>query len=316
MGIAATITDLIGNTPLVRLRSLSEDAGADIVGKLESFNPGGSVKDRIGLAMIATAESEGRIRPGETTIIEPTSGNTGVALALVGAARGYKVVLVMPDTFSIERRNLLRAYGASLVLTPGADGMKGAISRAGELLAETPNSFMPQQFENPANPLAHRATTAEEIWADTDGRIDIFVAGVGTGGTVSGVGEVLKERKPGVQVYAVEPAASAVLSGGQPNPHKIQGIGAGFVPATLNTTVYDAVIQVTNEDALETARRLAREEGILVGISAGANAYAAWQVAKRPENRGKLVVTVLCDTGERYLSTVLFAELPEEPTAR
>jgi cysteine synthase A len=316
VGIAATITDLIGHTPLVRLRSLSEDAGADIVGKLESFNPGGSVKDRIGLAMIATAESEGRIRPGETTIIEPTSGNTGVALALVGAARGYKVVLVMPDTFSIERRNLLRAYGASLVLTPGADGMKGAITRAGELLAETPNAFMPQQFENPANPLAHRATTAEEIWADTDGKVDIFVAGVGTGGTVSGVGEVLKERKPGVQVYAVEPAASAVLSGGQPNPHKIQGIGAGFVPATLNTTVYDAVIQVTNEDALETARRLAREEGILVGISAGANAYAAWQVAKRPENKGKLVVTVLCDTGERYLSTVLFAELSEAPTAR
>ncbi|MGO8685171.1 MAG: cysteine synthase A [Thermoleophilia bacterium] len=316
MGIAATITDLIGHTPLVRLRSLSEDAGADIVGKLESFNPGGSVKDRIGLAMIEAAEGDGRIRPGETTIIEPTSGNTGVALALVGAARGYRVVLVMPDTFSIERRNLLRAYGASLVLTPGADGMKGAIAKAGELLAETPNSFMPQQFENPANPLAHRVTTAEEIWADTDGKVDIFVAGVGTGGTVSGVGEVLKERKPGVQVYAVEPSASAVLSGGQPNPHKIQGIGAGFVPATLNTSVYDAVIQVSNEDALETARRLATEEGILVGISAGANAYAAWQVARRPENKGKLVVTVLCDTGERYLSTVLFAELSETTAAR
>jgi cysteine synthase A len=306
--IAADITELIGHTPLVRLRRLSEDTGAEIVGKLESFNPGGSVKDRIGLSMIDAAERDGLIKPGVSTLVEPTSGNTGIALAMVGAARGYKVLLTMPETMSVERRSLLRALGADLVLTPGADGMKGAIARAGELVAETPDAFMPQQFENPANPAIHKATTAEEVWNDTDGKVDIFVAGVGTGGTITGVGEMLKERKPDVQIVTAEPAASPVLSGGQPGPHKIQGIGAGFVPKVLDTSVYREVVQVTNEDAFETARRLASEEGILVGISAGANAWAAWHVAKRPENRGKLVVVVLPDTGERYLSTPLFAE--------
>jgi cysteine synthase len=313
VNIADDITTLIGGTPLVRLRALSERSGANIVGKLESFNPGGSVKDRIGLAMVDAAEQAGTIAPGRTTLVEPTSGNTGIALALMAAARGYRLILTMPDTFSIERRNLLRDYGAELVLTAGADGMRGAIARAGELVAAADDAFMPQQFENPANPAAHRATTAAEIWADTDGKIDIFVAGVGTGGTLTGVGEALKERNPSVQVFAVEPTSSPVLSGGKPSPHKIQGIGAGFVPKILNTRVYDGVVQVSNEDALETMRRLAREDGILVGISAGANAHAAWQVAKRPENKGKLVVTVLCDTGERYLSTVLFAE--PEPVA-
>jgi cysteine synthase A len=306
--IADNITELIGGTPLVRLRAVSEQTGATIVGKLESFNPGGSVKDRIGLSMIDAAEKAGSIAPGKTTIIEPTSGNTGIALAIVAAARGYDIVLTMPETMSVERRNLLRAYGAKLVLTPGADGMKGAILKAGELLASTPNAFMPQQFENPANPAVHRASTAEEIWADTDGTIDILVAAVGTGGTVTGVGELLKERKPDVQIITAEPADSPVLSGGSPGPHKIQGIGAGFVPKVLNTKVYDEIIKVSNDDALETARRLAADEGILVGISSGANVWAAAQVAARPENKGKLVVTILCDTGERYLSTVLFAE--------
>jgi cysteine synthase A len=306
--IADNITELIGGTPLVRLRTVSEQTGATVVGKLESFNPGGSVKDRIGLSMIDAAEKAGSIAPGKTTIIEPTSGNTGIALAIVAAARGYDIVLTMPETMSVERRNLLRAYGAKLVLTPGADGMKGAILKAGELLASTPNAFMPQQFENPANPAVHRASTAEEIWADTDGTIDILVAAVGTGGTVTGVGELLKERKPDVQVITAEPADSPVLSGGNPGPHKIQGIGAGFVPKVLNTKVYDEIIKVSNDDALETARRLAADEGILVGISSGANVWAAAQVAARPENKGKLVVTILCDTGERYLSTVLFAE--------
>ncbi|MGE5228522.1 MAG: cysteine synthase A, partial [Deltaproteobacteria bacterium] len=284
-----------------------------IVGKLESFNPGGSVKDRIGLSMIDAAEEAGLISPERTTIVEPTSGNTGIALAMVAAGRGYRTVLTMPETMSVERRNLLRAYGAELVLTPGAQGMKGAIARAEELGREIEGAFVPQQFENPANPEVHRRTTAREVWDDTDGRVDVFVAGVGTGGTVTGVGEVLRERKPEVRIVAVEPADSPVLSGGQPGPHKIQGMGAGFVPKVLNTQVYDEVVQVTNEQALEAARELAAE-GILVGISAGANAYAAYLVGSRPENQGKLIVTVMCDTGERYLSTVLFAE-PEPAEA-
>ncbi len=312
MNIANDITELIGNTPLVKLRGISERSGAAIVGKLESFNPGGSVKDRIGLSMLDAAEQAGLISPDKTTIVEPTSGNTGIALAMVAAARGYKVLLTMPETMSIERRNLLRAYGAELVLTPGPQGMKGAIARAGELTAQISGAFMPQQFENAANPEVHRRTTAEEVWNDTDGKVDIFVAGVGTGGTVTGVGEVLKERKPDVYVVAAEPTDSPVLSGGDPGPHKIQGIGAGFVPKILNTEVYDEVVQVTNDQAFEFARELAAE-GILVGISAGANAYAAYVVGSRPENRGKLIVTVMCDTGERYLSTPLFAE--PEPVA-
>ena len=307
MKIADDITVLIGGTPLVRLRGISERSGATIVGKLESFNPGGSVKDRIGLSMIDAAEAAGLISPERTTIVEPTSGNTGIALAMVAAGRGYRVVLTMPETMSVERRNLLRAYGAELVLTPGPQGMKGAIARAGELTQEIDGAFMPQQFENPANPEVHRRTTAEEVWNDTDGKVDIFVAGVGTGGTMTGVGEVLKERKPEVYVVAGEPVDSPVLSGGDPGPHKIQGMGAGFVPKVLNTEVYDEVVQVTNEQAFEAARELA-SEGILVGISAGANAYAAAVVGSRPENKGKLIVTILCDTGERYLSTVLFAE--------
>ena len=313
MKIADDITALIGGTPLVKLRGVSERSGATIVGKLESFNPGGSVKDRIGLSMIDAAEAAGLISPDKTTIIEATSGNTGIALAMVAAGRGYRVVLTMPETMSVERRNLLRAYGAELVLTPGSQGMKGAIARAEELGKETDGAFIPQQFENPANPAAHRRTTAEEVWNDTDGKVDAFVAGVGTGGTVTGVGEVLKERKPDVKVIAVEPTDSPVLSGGRPGPHKIQGLGAGFVPKILNTSVYDEVVQVTNEQAFAAARELAAE-GILVGISAGANAYAAELVGSRPENKGKLIVTVLCDTGERYLSTVLFAE-PEPQAA-
>ena len=312
MNIAGDITELIGGTPLVRLRGLSERSGATIAGKLESFNPGGSVKDRIGLSMLDAAEGAGLIDPATTTIVEPTSGNTGIALAMVGAARGYKVLLTMPETMSIERRNLLRAYGAELVLTPGPQGMKGAIARAGELTAEIPGAFMPQQFENAANPEIHRRTTAEEVWNDTDGKVDIFVAGVGTGGTVTGVGEVLKQRRSTVHVVAVEPTDSPVLSGGDPGPHKIQGMGAGFVPKILNTEVYDEVVQVTNDQAFEFARELAAE-GILVGISAGANAYAAYAVGSRPENQGKLIVTVMCDTGERYLSTPLFAA--PEPVA-
>ena len=313
MNIADDITSLIGGTPLVRLRALSERSGATIVGKLESLNPGGSVKDRIGLAMIDAAEQGGAIGPGRTTVVEPTSGNTGIALAMMAAARGYRLILTMPETFSVERRNLLRAYGAELVLTPGPEGMRGAIARAGELVAEIPDSFMPQQFENPANPAVHRATTAEEIWRDTDGAVDVFVAGVGTGGTLTGVGQVLKERKPGVRVYAVEPLESAVLSGGRPGPHRIQGIGAGFVPPVLDTGIYDEIVKVPGDKAFETARALAAGEGILVGISAGANAFAAGELGARPENRGKLVVTVLCDTGERYLSTPLFADQGAAP---
>ena len=313
MDIADNITKLIGGTPLVRLRTLSERSGATIVGKLESFNPGGSVKDRIGLAMIEAAEQAGVIAPGRTTLVEPTSGNTGIALAMLAAARGYRLVLTMPETFSIERRNLLRAYGAQVVLTPGPQGMRGAIDKAGELVTENPDHFMPQQFENPANPDGHRRTTAEEIWRDTDGEVDVFVAGVGTGGTVTGVGQVLKERKPAVKVYAVEPTESAVLSGGQPGPHRIQGIGAGFVPRVLDTTVYDEIVQVAGDKAIEAARALATDEGILVGISAGANAFAAAELGARPENRGKLIVTILCDTGERYLSTPLFADQGAPP---
>jgi len=308
VNIADDISKLIGGTPLVRLRTLSERSGATIVGKLESFNPGGSVKDRIGLSMIEAAEAEGRIAPGRTTIVEPTSGNTGIALALIAAARGYRLILCMPETFSVERRTLLRAYGAELVLTPGPEGMRGAIARAAEIVEAETDAYMPQQFENPANPEVHRRTTAEEIWTDTDGRVDAFVAGVGTGGTVTGVGQVLKQRKPAVRVYVVEPVESAVLSGGQPGPHRIQGIGAGFVPAVLDVDVYDEVLTVTADQAFETARSLAADEGILVGISAGANAFAAGEVGARPENRGKLIVTVLCDTGERYLSTPLFAD--------
>ena len=308
MDLADDITKLIGGTPLVRLRALSERSGATIVGKLESFNPGGSVKDRIGLAMIEAAEQAGAIAPGRTTLVEPTSGNTGIALAMLAAARGYRLMLTMPETFSIERRNLLRAYGAQVVLTPGPQGMRGAIDKAAEIIAENPDSFMPQQFENPANPDVHRRTTAEEIWRDTDGEVDVFVAGVGTGGTVTGVGQALKERKPAVKIYAVEPAESAVLSGGQPGPHRIQGIGAGFVPRVLDTAVYDEIVQVPSDKAIEAARALATDEGILVGISAGANAFAAAELGTRPENRGKLIVTILCDTGERYLSTPLFAD--------
>jgi cysteine synthase len=308
MKIADDITQLIGNTPLVKLGRLSDETGATIVAKLESFNPGGSVKDRIGLSMIAAAEAAGAITPGVTTIVEPTSGNTGIALALVAAARGYKVLLTMPETMSVERRSLLRAYGAELVLTPGPEGMKGAIARATQLAGELPNAFLPQQFENPANPDVHRRTTAEEVWTDTDGQVDVFVAGIGTGGTITGVGEVIRARKPSVKLVAVEPAESPVLSGGQPSPHKIQGIGAGFVPKVLNTDVYDEIVQVTSDQALQAARDLASKDGILAGISSGAAAFAAVTVARRPENKGRLIVVVLPDTGERYLSTVLFTE--------
>ena len=305
---AADITELIGRTPLIRLNRISDETGAEVLGKLESFNPGGSVKDRIGLAMIDAAEREGRIAPGKTTIIEPTSGNTGIALAMVAAARGYAMVLTMPDTFSVERRTMLKAYGARLVLTPGAEGMRGAVEKALALAAEGDDTFVPQQFENLANPEVHRLTTAEEIWADTDGAVDAFVAGVGTGGTLTGVGQVLKERRPEVLIVAVEPSDSPVLSGGAAGPHRIQGIGAGFVPKVLDTKVYDEVVKVTAEDAFTAARGLARREGVLVGISAGANVWAAGEVARRPEMTGKTIVTVLCDTGERYLSTPLFNE--------
>lgn len=308
---AGSITELIGHTPLIRLNRISDETGAEVLGKLESFNPGGSVKDRIGLAMIAAAERDGLIRPGRTTIIEPTSGNTGVALAMVAAARGYDLVLTMPDTFSLERRALLKAYGARLVLTPGSQGMAGAVSRATELAEELEDAFVPNQFENAANPQAHRLTTAEEIWEDTGGEVDVFVAGVGTGGTLTGVGEVLKERRPGVRVVAVEPSDSPVLSGGPAGAHRIQGIGAGFVPKVLDRSVYDEVLAVRDDDAMAVARALASEEGVLVGVSAGANAWAAGELARRDELGGKVIVTILCDTGERYLSTPLFADLPE-----
>lgn len=308
MRIANDVTELIGNTPLVRIRRLAIGSEADLVGKLEFHNPAHSVKDRIGLAMIQAVEAAGLVTP-DTIIVEPTSGNTGIALAMVCAARGYRCRLVMPDTMSNERRMLLRAYGAELVLTPGAEGMLGAIRRAEEIVAGDPRCFMPQQFNNPANPEVHRRTTAEEIWRDTDGKIDILVAGVGTGGTITGVSDIIKPRRPGFRAIAVEPEASPMLSKGTKGPHPIQGIGAGFVPQVLDTSAYDEVIAVKNEDAFETARAAAREEGLLVGISSGAALWAAIQVARRPENAGKLIVTIIPSFGERYLSTALYAGL-------
>ncbi|MBQ7522488.1 MAG: cysteine synthase A [Clostridia bacterium] len=305
MKIYKKITDLIGKTPLLELETVSRTTGAVILGKLEYFNPAGSVKDRIAKAMIDDAEAKGILKP-DSVIIEPTSGNTGIGLAAVAAARGYQVILTMPETMSVERRNLLKAYGAKVVLTEGAKGMKGAIEKAQELVVSYEHSFIPSQFTNDANPKAHFDTTGPEIWEDTEGKVDIFVAGVGTGGTVSGVGAYLKSRKPSVQVVAVEPAGSPVLSEEKPGPHKIQGIGAGFVPETLHTDIYDEVIKVSNEDAFETGRELARKEGLLVGISSGAAVWAAQQLAVRPENKGKVIVAILPDTGERYLSTAMF----------
>jgi cysteine synthase len=306
-GIANDLTETIGNTPLVRLNRVTDGAGAEVVAKLESFNPIHSVKDRLGVALILDAESKGLINKN-TTIVEPTSGNTGIALAYVAAARGYKLILTMPDTMSVERRQLLSIFGAQLVLTPGVEGMKGAIRKAEELAASGKDYYMPQQFRNPANPEIHRLTTAEEIWRDTAGKVDIVVGGVGTGGTITGIAEVLKKRKPGFKAIAVEPEASPVLSGGKPGPHKIQGIGAGFVPDVFKKELIDEIVPVSNYNAGNTARRLAKEEGILVGISSGAAAWAAIEVAKRPENKGKLIVAILPDTGERYLSTWLFQE--------
>ena len=308
--IANDITELTGGTPLVRLRRVTDGAAGQVVAKLEFFNPGGSVKDRIGVAMVDAAEQAGLISD-DTIILEPTSGNTGIALAMVCAARGYKCAIVMPETMSLERRVLLRAFGADLILTPGPEGMAGAIAKAEEMAKADQRYFIPQQFENPANPAVHRATTAEEIWADTDGEIDIFVGGVGTGGTITGIAEVIKERKPSTKFVAVEPAASPVLSGGQKGPHLIQGIGAGFVPPVLDTDLVDEIIQVGNDESIDMARRLAREEGLLVGFSSGAATWAAVQLAKRPENAGKLIVVVLPSFGERYLSTALFADLKD-----
>lgn len=307
--VYTSITQLIGGTPLVELKNYEAEKNlqATILAKLEYFNPAGSVKDRIAKAMLDDAEAKGLLKPG-ATIIEPTSGNTGIGLASVAAARGYKIILTMPETMSVERRNLLKAYGAELVLTDGAKGMKGAIEKANELAAATPGSFIPGQFVNPANPAIHRATTGPEIWADTDGKVDIFVAGVGTGGTLTGVGEYLKSQNPNVKIVAVEPAGSPVLSKGVAGPHKIQGIGAGFVPDTLNTKIYDEIIPVENEDAFITGRTIARKEGVIIGISSGAAVYAATVLAQRPENKGKTIVALLPDTGDRYLSTPLFSE--------
>ncbi len=307
MKIFENITETVFNTPLVRLNRINAEQNAEILLKMESHNPLGSVKDRIGLAMIEAAEKEGLLK-SNSVIVEPTSGNTGIALAFVAAAKGYRLILTMPESMSLERRHLLRILGAELVLTPAEQGMTGAVAKAEEILSATPNAFMPQQFNNPANPEVHRNTTAEEIWNDTDGNVDIIVAGVGTGGTVTGVSEVIKKRKPGFQAIAVEPTKSPVISGGKPGPHRIQGIGAGFVPKVLRTDLIDEIIQVQEDDAADTARQLAREEGILVGISGGANVWAALQAANRPENKGKTIVTIGCDTGERYLSTWLFAE--------
>jgi cysteine synthase len=308
MRIAASVTDLIGNTPLVRINALNAAGGATIAAKLEFYNPAHSVKDRIALSMIDAAQAAGKIKP-DTIVLEPTSGNTGIGLAMVCAARGIRCAFVMPETMSRERRLLLKAYGAELILTPGPEGMTGAINKAKELAAADPRYFIPQQFENPANPEIHRTTTAEEIWKDTDGKIDIFVSGIGTGGTITGVGEVLRARNPGIKIIAVEPDASPVLSGGTKGPHPIQGIGAGFIPAILNTRIYDEVVRVKNDDALAIARRAATEEGLLVGISSGAALWAALEQSKRPENRGKLIVVVIPSFGERYLSTVLFQHL-------
>jgi cysteine synthase A len=306
--IAKNLTDLIGNTPLLEFSNFNQIHGlkARVIGKIEAFNPASSVKDRIALSMIESAEAAGVLKPG-SELIEPTSGNTGIGLAFVSASKGYKLTLTMPETMSVERRNLLKALGANLVLTPGADGMKGAIAKAIELKESNPNAVILQQFENPANPAIHKKTTAVEIWDDTDGKVDIVISGVGTGGTVSGVGEVLKQRNPKVQIIAVEPADSPVLSGGKPGPHKIQGIGAGFIPKTFNPAVVDEILQVSNDDAIRTSRELAKQEGLLVGISSGAAAYAAVKVAQRPGNEGKIIVAILPDTGERYLSTVLYA---------
>ncbi|MUL68423.1 cysteine synthase A [Mycobacterium sp. CBMA 234] len=302
------VTELVGRTPLVRLNRLTANAGAQVVAKLEFYNPANSVKDRIGVAIVDAAEQSGELKPGGT-IVEATSGNTGIALALVGAARGYKVILTMPETMSVERRVMLRAYGAEIVLTPGSEGMAGAVARAKQILAETPNSVAADQFANPANPAIHAKTTAEEIWADTDGEVDIFVAGIGTGGTLTGVGHVLKERKPGVQIVGVEPIDSPILTGGQAGPHKIQGLGANFVPEVLDRSVYDEIIDAGFDDAITVARALGTDEGILGGISAGANVWAALELAKRPENAGKLIVVIIPDFGERYVSTALYEHI-------